>query len=316
GELLDGDSFRNGDLADELFFGLVGGVPLQPLDAAAEGGDRSLALLVGAERGHDREPSAVLLRAAARRFRRRRRSRRARTAGRVPGACASSGSSAGRAPGLAVAMLSSPKRFFASCSALSLVSRSCLRRFSSSALRASAASRSVRSLASRRLRTNASSSAILRSSASRSRASLSACTRAFCSSSVRLRSTIPPDGLGAAAGVAGAGASAAAGAAGLPVAARLAGATDVAASAFARVGTRLFTFSTTTALVRPWLKLWRTTPCSTPRPLRVRVLLGLTLSFFSPVFSVVSAIPIPILGSLAVFHHVPASPAAMADLRT
>src|SRR5262249_11246031 len=70
---------RNGDLADELFFGLVGGVPLQPLDAAAEGGDRSLALLVGAERGHDREPSAVLLRAAARRFRRR-RPRRAGTA--------------------------------------------------------------------------------------------------------------------------------------------------------------------------------------------------------------------------------------------
>src|SRR5262245_60560264 len=80
GELLDRDGFRNGDLADELFFGLVGGVPLQPLDAAAEGGDRSLALLVGAERGHDREPSAVFLSTAARRFRRRRRSRRAGTA--------------------------------------------------------------------------------------------------------------------------------------------------------------------------------------------------------------------------------------------
>ncbi len=235
---------------------------------------------------------------------------------RVRGASSSSGSSAGRAPGLAAAMLSSPKRFFASCSALSLASRSCLRRFSSSALRASAASRSVRSAASRILRTNASSSAILRSSASRSRASLSACTRAFCSSSVRLRSTMPPDGLVAGAGVAGVVAAAAAGAAALPVAGRLAGAADVAASAFARVGTRLFTFSTTTALVRPWLKLWRTTPCSTPRPLRVRVLLGLTLSFFSPVFSVVSAIPIPILGSLAVFHHVPASPTASAELRT
>ena len=127
---------------------------------------------------------------------------------------------------------------------------------------------------------------------------------------------MPPDGLGAGAGAAGVVAAAAAAAAGLPAAGRLAGAAaDVAASAFARVGTRLFTFSTTTALVRPWLKLWRTTPCSTPRPLRVRVLLGLTLSFFSPVFSVVSAIPIPILGSLAVFHHVPASPAAPAELR-
>src|SRR5215831_17726256 len=80
GELLDGDGFRNGDLAHELFFRLVGGVRLQPLDAAAEGRDRALALLVGAQRGHDREPSAVFLRAAARRFRRRRRPRRAGTA--------------------------------------------------------------------------------------------------------------------------------------------------------------------------------------------------------------------------------------------
>src|SRR5262249_12083103 len=89
---------------------------------------------------------------------------------------------------------------------------------------------------------------------------------------------------------------------------------DAGASPFARVGTRLFTFSTTTALVRPWLKLWRTTPCSTPRPLRVRVLLGLTLSFFSPVFSVVSAIPIPILAFLAVFRRVPSPPAVSGPL--
>ena len=221
------------------------------------------------------------------------------------GASSSSGSSAGRgAPaGLATTVVSSPKRFLASCSALTLVSRSCLRRFSSSALRASAASRSVRSAASRDCRTNASSSAILRSSASRSRASLSAMTRAFCSSSVRLRRTRPPDGLGAAAGAGVAGA----GAAGLPVAGRLAGAAGAGLSARARVGTRLFTFSTTTALVRPWLKLWRTTPCSTPRPFRLNVLVGATLSVFSPVFSVVSAIPIPIrslaLGRFAAFRH-------------
>jgi hypothetical protein len=44
--------------------------------------------------------------------------------------------------------------------------------------------------------------------------------------------------------------------------------------------TRRFTFSTTTDLVRPWLKLWRTTPVSALR-LSVKVLL-LTLSFFSP----------------------------------
>src|SRR5262249_61214067 len=88
----------------------------------------------------------------------------------------------------------------------------------------------------------------------------------------------------------------------LPAAGRLAGAAAGAgASAFALVGVRLLTFSTTTALVRPWLKLWRTTPCSPPRPFRLRVLLGATLSFFSPVFSVVSAIPVPIPRACARF---------------
>ena len=60
-------------------------------------------------------------------------------------------------------------------------------------------------------------------------------------------------------------------------------------------GTRLLTFSTTTALVRPWLKLWRTTPVSL-RGFSVSVLAEVMLSFFSPVFSVVSAIPVPFLG--------------------
>src|SRR5207245_9571149 len=72
-QLLDGDRFRNGYFADELFFRLVGGMRLQPLDAAAKRCDRALALLVGAERGHDREPSAILLRAGAGRLRSRRR---------------------------------------------------------------------------------------------------------------------------------------------------------------------------------------------------------------------------------------------------
>src|SRR5262249_9024522 len=57
--------------------------------------------------------------------------------------------------------------------------------------------------------------------------------------------------------------------------------------------TRRFTFSTTTALLRPWLKLWRTTPCSTPR-LSVSVLVGVTLSVLSPGFFV-SVIHIPVL---------------------
>jgi hypothetical protein len=43
---------------------------------------------------------------------------------------------------------------------------------------------------------------------------------------------------------------------------------------------RLPRFSTTTCLVRPWLKLWRTVPVST-RGLSVKVLVG-TLSVLSP----------------------------------
>ena len=54
---------------------------------------------------------------------------------------------------------------------------------------------------------------------------------------------------------------------------------------------RRLTFSTTTALLRPWLKLWRTTPCSTPPRLSVSVFVEVTLSF-SPVFFVVSVIHI------------------------
>src|SRR5262249_28087303 len=80
GELLDGDGFRNDYFADELLFWFVGGVPLQPLHAAAKRGDRSLALFVGAERGDDCEPAAALLYAAPRRFGRRRRSSRPGTA--------------------------------------------------------------------------------------------------------------------------------------------------------------------------------------------------------------------------------------------
>ncbi len=218
---------------------------------------------------------------------------------RVRGASSSSGSSAGRAPTGLAAAASSPKRFFASCSALSLVSNSCLRRLSSSALRNSAALRSSCSADSRDLRISASSSAILRSSASRKRASPSARARAVRSSSVRVRSTTP-EGLGA--GVAGVGAVATEAAAVLPSAGRLAGAA-APGSGLALIGARLFTFSTTTALVRPWLKLWRTTPCSMPRPFRLKALVGATLSFFSPVFSVVSAIPISILALLAMCRH-------------
>src|SRR5207237_8629727 len=80
-------------------------------------------------------------------------------------------------------------------------------------------------------------------------------------------------------------------------AAPLAGAAVGAASDFASPGTRRLTFSTTTDLVRPWLKLCFTTPCSMPGRLSDRVPLpGVTLNF-SPGFFV-SVIPIPVLGPL------------------
>ena len=59
GELLDGDGLRNRDFAHELFLRLVGRMALQPLHAAAEGCDGTLAHFVGIERGHQREPSAA-----------------------------------------------------------------------------------------------------------------------------------------------------------------------------------------------------------------------------------------------------------------
>jgi hypothetical protein len=59
--------------------------------------------------------------------------------------------------------------------------------------------------------------------------------------------------------------------------------------------TRRFTFSTTTCLVRPWLKLCLTTPVSV-RGFSVKVALPEpTLSFFSPGFFV-SVIPFPVFG--------------------
>src|SRR5262249_51271830 len=98
-------------------------------------------------------------------------------------------------------------------------------------------------------------------------------------------------GLGATAGAAGA-----AGAAAdepLPAARRALGAASAASATLVSAAptVRRFTFSTTTALVRPWLKLWRTTPCSTPR-LSVSVLVGATLRVFSPGFFSVIQRPI------------------------
>ena len=63
GEFLDRDRFRDRHLADQLFLRLVRGVSLQALGAAAERGDRTLAHVVGVERGDQRQAAAFLLRA-------------------------------------------------------------------------------------------------------------------------------------------------------------------------------------------------------------------------------------------------------------
>src|SRR5262245_22647211 len=197
------------------------------------------------------------------------------------------------APTLIFCLASStpPNRFLASCSALRLASSSCRRRSSSSRLRASAASRSVRSIASRSSRMCACSSAILRSSASLRRASASASTRARCSSAVSVLSTRPEGLVGEA--VADWPRPAAAPDR-LPVTGIGAAGAGGGGSTLALPGARVFTFSTSTCLVRPWLKFWRTTLCSTPRAFSDSVLLESQLNSVSPVFSVVSAIPLPV----------------------
>ena len=198
----------------------------------------------------------------------------------IPGARA-----AGSAARAAAAVLASasPKRFLASSSALRLASSSWRWRSSSALRRASAASRSACSMPSLLLRRLASSSASRRSSMSRTLASASALARAERSSSVRVRNTTPEPLRGAAGGrrcgtgERGLGGRSAAGAA-LATAAGSGACVSVAgASPPTR---RLPRFSTTTCLVRPWLKLCFTVPVST-RGFSVKVLFG-TLSFLSP----------------------------------
>ena len=162
-------------------------------------------------------------------------------------------------------------------SALRLASSSCRCRSSSALRRASAASRSACSMPSRLARRLASSSASRRSSTSRTLASASALARAERSSSVSVRSTTP-EPLRGAAGVAGAG-RAAPWRGGAALATTGSGACVSVAGASPPTR-RLPRFSTTTCLVRPWLKLWRTVPVST-RGLSVKVLVG-TLKVLSP----------------------------------
>ena len=62
GEFLDVDGFRDDDFADQLFLRLVRRMALQALGAAAERGDRALAHVIGVERGDQRQAAALLLR--------------------------------------------------------------------------------------------------------------------------------------------------------------------------------------------------------------------------------------------------------------
>src|SRR3984957_9771711 len=178
--------------------------------------------------------------------------------------------------GVAALASASPKRFLASSSALRLASSSWRWRSSSALRRASAASRSACSRPSLLLRRLASSSARRRSSTSRTLASASALARAERSSSVSVRSTTPEPLRAAGGGEAGRGSGALAGAA-LTTAGSGAWVSVPATSPPTR---RLPRFSTTTCLVRPWLKLCFTVPVSM-RGLSVKVLLG-TLRVFSP----------------------------------
>src|SRR5450631_3989919 len=61
GEIGNRDRLGDGDFAHELFLWLGGGLALEPLGAAAERRDRTLAHLVGAQRGDQRQAARTRL---------------------------------------------------------------------------------------------------------------------------------------------------------------------------------------------------------------------------------------------------------------
>src|SRR6266567_2750723 len=163
----------------------------------------------------------------------------------------------GGAAGAPLSASFSFRRRAASCSARRRVSSSAALRASSSVLRLSAASRSRRMRSSSTARRAESSSARLRASSSKYFASVRARRRASFSSSVSSRKTTPPR-LAAARRASSrrsaVGCKASSAATCLP---GLSGSTTPLPGA-----TRARFFSTTTALLRPWLKLWRTVEVS------------------------------------------------------
>ena len=174
---------------------------------------------------------------------------------------------AARAPWPAVSP--SPKRFLATSSALRLVSSSCLRRSSSSRLRASAASRSVFSMASRccaDLRLFLGDLALLGLAQAGIAERVGAAAALFLGQRAQHdagRASAPARPVAAGAGAAGGrgwrrGRRGALGGRG----AGAAGAGAAASGLPSAPAMRRFLTSTTTCLLRPWLKLWRTTPVS------------------------------------------------------
>ena len=245
-----------------------------PALAAAERGVRALAHFVGAQRGDQGQAAARLLGrglGGARRPLRRR--------GRAHGAAGAAADHArafvflgfelgtARRALAAAAVSPSPKRFLATSSALRLVSSSCLRRSSSSRLRASAASRSAR-LDGLALRADlglflgdlALFGLAQAGVAERVGARGCAPPRSACAARRRMASAPARPERERRAGGGGLG-----GGAGVPRAWRPAPRRRGRRRGFGLASApavRRFLTSTTTCLLRPWLKLWRTTPVS------------------------------------------------------
>ena len=286
GEFLDGDGLRNGDFAHELFLLLAVAMAGHALRAAAERRDRTLAHLVGAERGDEGQAAALLRRAGARRLGRRggtrrgaagaaagraaivvvgfgrerardrRRGRRSWPCGLFLAAEALLGDLVGLALGLFVVAAAI---FLGALARLGGLALGAFDRVALGAdLRLFLGDLALLGLAHLGVaeRVGARGRALPRSAcAARRRTASAAARRGACGGATRrcrrAPTTPPRRGVAPRSGAGAGAASAGLASPGPPM--------------------RRFTFSTTTALERPWLKLWRTTPVSA-RGLSVSVL--------------------------------------------
>ena len=261
----------------ELFLRLVAGVTLQPLGAAAERGDRALAHLVGAERGDEGQPAALLRRRRCARGLGAAAGRAAPPAPRrtVRGASSSSASSAGRAPSGRPCGRPRLRR-----TASWLPARPCawpLPRGDGVRPRRACAPRRLRARrCSMTSRSGAAAGLLFGDLALFGFAHARVGERMRARTALFLGQRAQHDaGRLRRSGGRGRGGRRRGGCAAVRRRRARFGATrrGAAASAFASAApmTRRLTFSTTTCLLRPWLKLWRTTPCSTPRLQRQRL---------------------------------------------